>query len=137
LAQCPNCLSEVDEDYRFCPNCGTQLTSPAFGAGPVLPEGTSAPVEKPRRSGLRLAAVLLVVILIVVASVFVLLPSIPFGRTTNTTTPPVGCPAAPSASSTVSAPTPDYDAQQVMLYSQSYSQLAVNVTAIAQCDTNG
>ena len=136
MTQCPNCLSEVDESYLFCPNCGMQLISPASSAGPPLPGGTPVPAERPRRSGLRLAAVLLVVVLIVLASLFFVLPSTPFAHTT-TTAPPVGCPPTPSTSTTVSAPTPNYDAQQVMLFSQSYSQLAVNVTAIAQCDTNG
>lgn len=133
--KCPNCLTEVEEDHRFCPNCGTQLVYPASGAVPPSPEGTPTPPERPRQPGLRLAAVILVVVLIALASLFFVLPSTASPRTTSNAV--VGCPSAPSGSTTVSAPTPEYDAQQVMLYSQSYSRLAVNVTAVAQCDANG
>lgn len=123
MPQCPSCLQEVGPDFRFCPNCGFALTPVAV-----------PPQEQPKRSSYTVAAVVLVIVLLVLVSIFVVIPTTSPSRTSATI---VNCPPTPAAATAVSAPTPDYDVQQVMLYAQSYAQLSVNVTATAQCDTNG
>jgi len=54
-----------------------------------------------------------------------------------TTIAPRGCPSAANSSGIVSAPNPSYDVQELEAFTQSYSRLEVNVTAVAQCDVSG
>jgi hypothetical protein len=136
VPQCPKFQTEVPPDYRFCPNCGTQLVAIApFGGAPRAESGTTAPQELPRRSGLRIVAV---AVLIVVLLVFVLLlPMIPAALHVSSSNTQTACPLGSGSSTIVSAPNPGYDVQEIMAFAQSYPQLEFNVTAVAQCDANG
>jgi len=134
MPQCPKCQAEVWEGYGFCPNCGAQLAAPGgYGAIPPTTGETGVP-EAGRRSNRIwiVAAALIIVALLVIVSLFVVIPVA--NRTLSST--PLTCPTSGS-SALVSEPSPDYDVQELMVFSQSYSQLAFNVTAIAQCDANG
>jgi hypothetical protein len=73
-----------------------------------------------------------VVLLVVAANVVV-----PIVSPAHTVVAPANCRGAASGQTTVSAPVPNYDLQSVMILSQSVSELEFNVTAIAQCDSNG
>ena len=76
-------------------------------------------------------------IIIALLLAVLLLPLVPAPNHVVSGSPISGCPFNSSPSNTVSAPTPDYDVQEVMAFTQSYSQLGFNVTAVAQCDANG
>lgn len=86
-----------------------------------------------------MVAVILIIILLVLVA---LLAVIPYGLSLVHSTSPISviktpCPSNASGPTTVAAPSPNYDEQQVMLFAQSYASLSFNVTAIAQCDANG
>ena len=127
---------EVMTNYSFCPNCGAQLFAPAaFGSVPPAAGGTTPIPQKgpkPFRIWIVVAA-LIVVALLVIVSVFAVIPAanhvLPSSVITN-------CPLSGS-SVPVSAPNPNYDVQELMAFTQSYSQMEFNVTAVAQCDANG
>jgi len=76
----------------------------------------------------------MIVVLLIAVSLFALIPAashvIPSG-------PLAGCQLGGGPSSTISAPNPGYDVQELMAFTQSYSQLEFSVTAVAQCDSNG
>jgi len=76
----------------------------------------------------------MIVALLVVVSLFAL---IPVASRVVPGSPITGCPSGSGPYNTASAPYPDYDVQEVMAFTQSYSQLGFNVTAVAQCDANG
>ena len=79
------------------------------------------------------AALVVVALLVFIAMV----PYIPNTNRTLTQGPIANCPTYTGSQSPVSEPTPNYDVQELMIFTQSYSQLVFNVTAIAQCDANG
>lgn len=142
MPQCQVCNGEVDPDSAFCPLCGARLVPPvAVEGGGVVPPADGGTVgapeeERPEVSRARVAAAIVIIVLIVTVSIFFVFPSV---IPATTTSPPVSCSnaSAPPASTSATAPTPNYDVQQVMAFAQSYSQLEFNVTAIAQCDANG
>jgi hypothetical protein len=76
----------------------------------------------------------MIIVLLVVVSVVIAISSFYPSRSINTLT---NCPPSPASSTFVTAPNPNYDAQEVMVFTQSYSQLEFNVTAVAQCDSDG
>ena len=137
-------------DYGFCPNCGARLFPAPVRGGDVPPiEGVTTIIGPPpepqgretRRSGLRAAAAVVIVALLAGAVfAFFVLPSVSPVHSSSSSSPiviPTSCPSTPTSSSVVAAPTPEYDLQEVMLFTQTYPQLEVNVTAVAQCDANG
>ena len=134
--RCPNCRAEITAEYRFCPNCGASLQaspsslSVAPGAG-----GPTPPQERPRRTGVWIAvtALIAVALLIFVA----LFAFIPVTTRSLSSTSTASCALGSVSQTTVSEPIPNYDVQEIMVFTQSYSQLDFNVTAIAQCDVNG
>ena len=134
MPQCPKCQTELLTGFRFCPNCGAQLL-PAPTLEYPSP-GVSGPTqERPKQSRIWIAlAAVLIVAMLVTVSLFALFPSTGHAISIS---PIAGCPPNPDPSATVSAPNTDYDVQEVMAFTQSYSQLAFNVTAVAQCDANG
>jgi len=135
LPQCPRCQTEVTADYRFCPNCGAQLLFPQtiWTVTPGASETT--PQERPRRTGIWVTAVALIVVALLV---FVsIVAFIPITSRTVSFTPVANCPINTGSQTTVSEPSPNYDIQEIMVFTQSYTQLKFNVTAIAQCDANG
>ena len=97
--------------------------------------GTTTTPEVPRLTRIWIAAAaVVIVVLLVLVSLFAVIPianHLVFGGTQ------VNCLAGSGSATPVSAPVPDYDVQEVMAFTQSYSQLEFNVTAVAQCDTNG
>ena len=136
MPQCPRCQIEVAANYRFCPNCGAQLPFPSTSwtvtSGPV---GTTLPEKTPRRTGVWVAAAALVVVALLVFVTFSAF--VPVTSSTTSQGPLVNCPTNTGSRSPVSEPNPNYDVQEIMIFTQSYSQLEFNVTAIAQCDANG
>ncbi len=76
----------------------------------------------------------MIIVLLVVVSAFVLISSVSPTRSIN---PQTNCPPSPTSSTYIAAPNPNYDAQEVMVFTQTYTQLEFNVTAVAQCDANG
>ena len=140
MPQCPSCQSEVSDDHSFCPRCGSALSPQPVSAVPPPEAGTPGPVPLPEerpRSRLRFIAAVLIVFILVAAVTFTLLPLALPVHTSSIA--PVGCPSAGSSTTTttVAAPSPGYDVQQVMAFAQTFTKLAFNVTAVAQCDTNG
>jgi hypothetical protein len=136
MLRCHVCQTEVGPDFFYCPNCGTRLLTP-----PVHPtDAEKAPeVQQPRkRSSLKIfVASILIIFLIMIAAIVV----VPYALSVkNVGKSTIGlqsaCPTVVS-STTITAPVPDYDEQQLIIFAQSYNQLAFNVTAIAQCDANG
>ena len=108
---------------------------PAFASGaPPVESGAAPPQEQRKLSGAKVAAAVIIIALLVAVSVFVVLPSVSPNHSSNSLT---NCPPSPSASTYVAAPSPNYDLQEVMVYAQTYTQLTVNVTAMAQCDASG
>ena len=136
LPQCPRCQTEVSASNRFCPNCGAQLFAPpALGYPAPSASGPTVPEERHKQSKTWIAvAALIIVALLVTVS---LLAFIPTAGHVSSGIPANGCPTGSGASNTASAPVPGYDVQELMAFTQSYSQLEFNVTAIAQCDANG
>ena len=135
LPQCPRCQTEVPPASRFCPNCGAPLSAPPASGG-VPPEASwpAPPQEGPRPTRIWIAAAALVVVALLV---FVsLLAVVPASNPPLSAGPISTCPFS-GPSTTVSAPNPDYDVQEVMAFTQSYPQLEFNVTAVAQCDASG
>ena len=134
MPQCPICQYEVGEIYNFCPNCGTRLL-PASANVPQADSGATVPPGQPKRSRVRVAAAVVIILLLLVVSVFVVIPSVSQARSgSNALT---GCPSNPNSTTFVAAPSPNYDLQEVMVFTQSYPQLEFNVTALAQCDATG
>ena len=80
-----------------------------------------------------MAALIVVLLLVLVA----LVPLIPGSAHTHTSVSLAGCAANAGSRTPVSEPTPNYDVQEIMVFTRSYSQLRFNVTATAQCDANG
>lgn len=138
MPHCSACGSEVSDDHNFCPNCGAPLSPQALGSVPPVSTGPPAPIpppeEKPRTGRKVLVAVIIAIILVAALAVIL----IPTGSPSQTVTlvSPAGCPLT-NSSATVSAPNPNYDVQQVMVFAQSFTALAFNVTAVAQCDSAG
>jgi len=125
----------VDPNHAFCPNCGARLVPATASVGaPPAESGTVTPQEQPKLSRGKVAAAVVIIVLLVAVSVFVVLPSVSQTNSRNSLT---NCLPSPAASTFVAAPSPGYDVQQVMVFAQSYSRLEFNVTAIAQCDANG
>ena len=136
MTTCPKCQREVSIGADFCPFCGARL-HPA-PASAVYPKGWSeTPLpEQPTRSRSRVAAAIVIIAMLVGLSVLVV--ALPYAsQTPAINIAPASCPPTPTSPNVVSAPTPNYDVQEVMAFTQSYSQLQVNVTAVAQCDVNG
>jgi hypothetical protein len=79
-------------------------------------------------------AALVIVALLLFASFFVIIPAVSHVGSTN---PQTNCPLGQGSSTRVSAPNPNYDVQEVMVFTRSYSRLDFNVTAVAQCDASG
>ena len=131
MYRCPVCNAEVDEGDRFCHNCGIPLIAASTG---TAHEGIGFPEEQPKRSRTWIAAVALIVLL-VAASVFVFIPGL--NQPGQGPSAPGVCPSVAQGTTFVSAPSPNYDLQEVMLFTQTYQQLAFNVTAVAQCDSSG
>lgn len=136
LLRCPVCQNEISADCSFCPNCGHRLFPP-ISVGNTLPqedEGTG-PQKRSNWSGIRVVAVIITVLL-VVAALTVVVPSLRSTANSNSSFTPPNCPQNGS-SKPVNEPNPDYDVQSIMAFTPSYTQLEFNVTAIAQCDSNG
>ena len=136
MPQCPRCQTAIPANSRFCPNCGAQLVAaPAPEYLPPSASGPSAPEERPKQSRTWIAvAAAFTIALLVSVSLFVLIPA---AGHVALSAPITGCPANPGPSATVSAPNPDYDVQELMAFTQSYSRLQFNVTAVPQCDSTG
>ena len=136
MPQCPKCQTEILAGYGFCPNCGAQLLAvPTLEYPPPGVGGPAVPQERPKQPRIWIAvAAVIIVALLVTVSLFALIPAA--SRVTSSS-PLTGCSLNSGPSTTVSAPNPDYDVQEVMAFTQSYSQLEFNVTAVAQCDANG
>ena len=77
----------------------------------------------------------MIIVLLLAVSAFVVIPSLSQVRSgSNALT---GCPPNPNSTTFVAAPSPNYDLQEIMVFTQSYPQLEFNVTALAQCDATG
>jgi len=133
LPLCPTCHSEVGADCVFCPNCGAQLV-PATASGDVPSVESRTTGLQGQRNLPRVAAAVIVIVLLVVVSVFVVIPLVTHNHSDTLQT---NCPAIPASSTFIEAPNPNYDVQEVMVFTQTYTQLEFNVTAVAQCDGNG
>ena len=135
MSQCPKCQAEVTANYKYCPNCGAQLSAAAaFGSAPPTTSETTSPQKGPKPFRIWVAAAALIIVaLLVIVSLFAVLPA------TNHVLSGSAVTTCQSSSSSifVSAPNPDYDVQELMAFTQSYSQIEFNVTAVAQCDANG
>ncbi len=131
---CPNCRNEIPADCNFCPYCGARLVPAAAGYGPP-PIGSEPTGAEGRRrwSGLQVTAIVIVLLLVVV-SVYAAISFVSPGFFSGLQ---AVCQANTTSSVFVSAPNPNYDTQEVMVFTQSYNQLEFNVTAVAQCDPNG
>ena len=103
------------------------------GAARPAEGGGLGPEAQPKRSAIRVAAVVMIVLLAVFA-VFAVAPSVSQIYSGGPTT---YCPRNLGSSTLVAAPSPNYDVQTVMVFTQTYAQLEFNVTAVAQCDANG
>jgi hypothetical protein len=102
---------------------------------PPTVTGTTAPQEQPKGSWIRVAAAVLIVLLVVAVLAFIFIPYV--SQVGSSTIAQTGCPSTTNASGIVTAPNPSYDVQELMAFAPSYSGLDVNVTAVAQCDANG
>jgi len=136
LPQCSRCQIEVASDSRFCPNCGARLLFPSESWTTTSePDGTTPRDERPRRTGVWVAAAALVVVALLIFVTFSAF--VPVTSGTISQGPLVNCPTNTGSRAPVSELTPNYDVQEIMIFTQSYSQLEFNVTAVAQCDANG
>ena len=140
MPQCPRCQGYVGADYRFCPNCGVQLQFfPATWAAAPEWGGVSPPRERPSRAGVWIAVAAVIVVALIAFVALVPLPLITQSSTPAGTSSTIlaSCPADTGSKTTASEPNPNYDVQEVMIFTQSYSQLMFNLTATAQCDSYG
>ncbi len=76
----------------------------------------------------------IIVVLLVLVSLFGVIPAVMQIRSSGSQT---NCQLGSGSLTLVSTPSPNYDVQEVMVFTQSYSQLEFNVTAVAQCDATG
>lgn len=142
MPQCLVCQTEVGTDYNFCPNCGARLVPPAPNPNnaPYASDwSTSPPEERHGWSRKKIVVTAAIVVILLLISLFALvIPSlISQVNFSNTTVMQTMCPSNPSSATSVAAPSPNYDVQEVAAFAESYSQLTFNVTAVEQCDTNG
>jgi hypothetical protein len=127
------CQSEVNDYYIFCPNCGARLIPANSSVSLPLAENGAAYLHE-RRKLSRVGVATTVIALLVIVSVFIVIPLASHKQAVNH---PTNCASSLPASTFVAAPIANYDVQEVMVFAETYAQLDFNVTAIAQCDASG
>jgi hypothetical protein len=138
VPECPVCQTETGADFNFCPNCRARMVpQPPSSNVPHLRDLSTSLGDEPHGSSRKIiVATVAIVILLLLISLFTLVIPSRISQVTTMATP-LSCPPNPSSVTTVAEPSPNYDVQEVEAFGESYSQLAFNVTAVEQCDSNG